>query len=155
MSSVPTDALTEPAQLIQWYLLRWNIEIFFKILKSGCQVEKLQLETFERTRNCLALYLIIEWRIFYISSLNKSLPEGPCDLIFESKEWECLWILTENKPPPDVIPDIKTAVLMLARLGGYLARKNDSPPGPKAIWTGMMRLMLSINAIEIARNTYG
>ncbi|ELL2068272.1 IS4 family transposase, partial [Salmonella enterica] len=155
MSSVSPDELTEPAQLIQWYLLRWQIEVFFKILKSGCQVEKLQLETFERTRNCLALYLIIAWRILYISSLYKVEPEGTSTLIFEKKEWEYLWILVENTPPPEDIPSIRTSVLMLARLGGYLARKNDSPPGPKSIWSGLMRLMLSINAIEIAKNTYG
>ncbi|ELO0596445.1 hypothetical protein QY625_004803 [Salmonella enterica] len=61
----------------------------------------------------------------------------------------------ENTPPPEDIPNIRTSVLMLARLGGYLARKNDSPPGPKSIWSGLMRLTLSINAIEIAKNTYG
>lgn len=127
MSSVPPEKLTEPAQLIQWYLLRWQIEDFIKVLKSGCQVEKLQLETFERTRNCLALYLIISWRILYLSSLYKMVPEEPCDLIFEKKEYEYLWILVENTPPPENIPNIRTAVLMLARLGGYLARKNDSP----------------------------
>lgn len=155
MSSIPPEKLTEPAQLIQWYLLRWQIEIFFKILKSGCQVEKLQLETFERTRNCLALYLIIAWRILYLSSLYKTAPMEPCNLIFEKKEFECLWILIENTPPPETVPDIKTAILMLAKLGGYLARKNDDPPGPKAIWSGLTRLMLSVNAIEAARNTYG
>ncbi|WP_288143279.1 IS4 family transposase [Escherichia coli] len=155
MSSVPPEKLTEPAQLIQWYLLRWQIEVFFKVLKSGCQVEKLQLETFERTRNCLALYLIISWRILYLSSLYKMVPEEPCDLIFEKKEYEYLWILVENTPPPENIPNIRTAVLMLARLGGYLARKNDSPPGPKTIWSGLTQLMLSINAIEIAQKTCG
>ncbi|EBK9388326.1 hypothetical protein DXM94_01750 [Salmonella enterica] len=56
---------------------------------------------------------------------------------------------------PEKIPNIRDSVLLLARLGGYLARKNDSAPGPKAIWSGLMRLMLSINAIEIAKNTYG
>ncbi|ECF2367393.1 TPA: transposase [Salmonella enterica] len=85
MSSIPPEKLTEPAQLIQWYLLHWQIEVFFKVLKSGCQVEKLQLETFERTRNCLALYLIISWRILYLGSLYKITPEEPCYLIFEKK----------------------------------------------------------------------
>lgn len=155
MCSIAPEKLTEPAQLIQWYLLRWQIEVFFKILKSGCQVEKLQLETFERTRNCLALYLIIAWRILYISSLYKVAPEESGDLIFDRKEWGYLWILVENTPPPEKIPNIRDSVLLLARLGGYLARKNDSAPGPKAIWSGLMRLMLSINAIEIAKNTYG
>lgn len=154
MTSVSPDELTEPAQLIQWYLLRLQIEVFFKVLKSGCQVEKLQLETFERTRNCLALYLIIAWRILYISSLYKVEPEGTSTLIFEKKELEYLWILVENTPPEDIL-SIRTSVLMLARLGGYLARKNDSSPGPKSIWSGLMRLMLSINVIEIAKNTYG
>ncbi|WP_350340845.1 IS4 family transposase [Escherichia coli] len=103
----------------------------------------------------MALYLIISWRILYLSSLYKMVPEEPCDLIFEKKEYEYLWILVENTPPPENIPNIRTAVLMLARLGGYLARKNDSPPGPKTIWSGLTQLMLSINAIEIAQKTCG
>ncbi|WP_157940675.1 IS4 family transposase [Escherichia coli] len=155
MSSVPVEDLTEPAQLIQWYLQRWQIEVFFRVLKSGCQVEALQLETFERTRNCLALYLIIAWRIMYITSLYKTMPEISSKLIFSGDEWKYLWLLVENTAPPKNPPDIKTAIVMLARLGGYLARKNDSPPGPKAIWSGLTRLMLSINAIEISQNTCG
>lgn len=153
--TVPVEALAGPAQLIQWYLQRWQIETFFRILKSGCQVEGLQLETPERTRNCLALYLIIAWRIYFLTSQNKAMPEASCETVLEKAEWEILWMLDKRTPPPEKAPDIKTAMSMLAKLGGYLARRHDSPPGPKAIWLGLTQLYHAINAIEIARNSYG
>ncbi|EEB7410509.1 IS4 family transposase [Salmonella enterica] len=155
MSSVPVEDLTEPSQLIQWYLQHWQIEVFFKVLKSGCQVETLQLETFERPRNCLAIYLIIAWRIMYITFLYKVMPEISSEFIFPRDEWKYIWLLVENTEPQENPPDIKTATVMLVRPGGYLARKNDSPPGPKAICSGLTRVMLSINAIENVKKTCG
>ncbi|EGO6716469.1 hypothetical protein DXT09_22185 [Escherichia coli] len=91
----------------------------------------------------------------YITSLYKTMPEISSKFISSGDEWKYLWLLVENTAPPKNPPDIKTATVMLARPGGYLARKNDSPPGPKAIWSGLTRLMLSINDIEISQKTCG
>ncbi len=33
------DTLAQAAELIQWYGSRWSIEVFSRILKTGCRVE--------------------------------------------------------------------------------------------------------------------
>lgn len=154
MTSIPIEQLEQPSQLISWYLQRWQIEVFFRVLKSGCQVEQLQLETEARTRNCLAMYLIIAWRILFLTSTSRTNPDAACTLILEKCEWETAWIIIHKKPPPKEVPSIKQAIIIIAKMGGYLARKCDSPPGPKAIWQGITQLYHSINAIDLAK-TYG
>lgn len=157
MTSIPIHHLAQPYQLILWYLQRWQVETFFKVLKSGCQVEQLQLKTEQRTKNCLALYLIIAWRILFLTSSCKSLPDGPCTLLLECKEWQTAWMMVNKKALPCNPPTIREAVILIAKMGGYLARKNDSPPGPKAIWLGITQLYQAMNAIDLATRikTYG
>lgn len=154
MTSIPIAEL-QPSQLILWYLCRWQIEVFFKILKSGCQIERLQLETANRTKNCLALYLIIAWRILFLTSSAKLEPDMVCTSILDESEWKTAWVIINQKTPPKTPPSLQTAIVLIAKMGGYLARKNDSPPGPKAIWQGITQLYHSINAIELAKKTYG
>ena len=154
MTSIPIEQL-QPSQLILWYLYRWQIEIFFKILKSGCQVEQLQLETESRTKNCLAFYLIVAWRILFLTSSCKANPDAVCTTILEKKEWETAWIIIHQKKPPKEPPSLQQIIILIAKMGGYLARKNDAPLGPKAIWQGITQLYHSINAIEMAKKTYG
>ena len=153
MTSIPIAEL-QPSQLILWYLCRWQIEVFFKILKSGCQIERLQLETANRTKNCLALYLIIAWRILFLTSSAKLEPDTVCTSILDESGWKTAWIIVNQKTPPKTPPSLQAAIVLIAKMGGYLARKNDCPPGPKAIWQGITQLYHSINAIELAKKTY-
>ena len=136
---------------------QWYIEVFFRILKSGCQVEQLQLGTTKRTKNCLAIYLMIAWRILFLTSTCKIIPNESCVHILEDQEWQTAWILIKKEPPPKKPPSIYEAIVLIAQIGGYLARKNDSPPGPKAMWQGITQLYHAINTIEIINKlkTYG
>ena len=50
-SCSPPLCVTSPAdaeRVLQWHALRWRIEDYFRILKSGCKVEELQHHTAER-----------------------------------------------------------------------------------------------------------
>lgn len=147
--------IEQPLQLIVWYLLRWQIEVFFRILKSGCQVENLQLTTAKRPRACLAMYLIIAWRILFLSSLAKS--TVICTHVLEAQEWQTAWTLIKKTKPPEQPPSLHDAIVLIAQMGGYLARKHDSPPGPKAIWHGLTQLYHITQAHELLSNinTYG
>ncbi|RUR10952.1 IS4 family transposase, partial [Legionella septentrionalis] len=72
--------------ILKWYLCRWQIEVYFRILKSGCRIEKLQLTEKQRFDPCLALYMIIAWRILYLTVLSRECPEANCELVFSTED---------------------------------------------------------------------
>src|SRR5690349_21496723 len=104
---------------------QWNIEIFFKILKSGCAVEELQFDTFKGTSNCIAFYMIVAWRILYLTMLGRNCPDIDCSVVFEVNEWQSVYAIATKKTPPKEPPKLNEIILMIAKLGGFLGRKSD------------------------------
>jgi len=151
------ESFTEPSALIRWYLLRWQIEIFFKILKSGCRVEQLQLRKVESYEPYLAMYMIIAWHILYLTSLSQQAPQINCRDVMDETLWKTAWVRVRRSRPPDEGISIKEMIVLIAQLSGYLARKSDSPPGPKAIWSGLKKLYHVIEAQTVINHcqTYG
>lgn len=140
LTSFPVNDVKTAINIVKWYLCRWQIEIFFKILKSGCTVEKLQFENLKATTNCISLYMIIAWRILYLTMLGRAYPDRGCHYVFEDDEWQALYVISTKKPPPTTPPKIGELILMIAKLGGFLGRKSDGEPGPKAMWVGMQKM---------------
>lgn len=128
------------AELIDWYRVRWEIEILFLILKEGCKVEALQLGTIERLERALTLFLVVAWRIALLMRLGRTLPDLDAGLLFETEEWQAAYILAK-KPLPKEPPRLNEVIRLIARLGGFLGRKCDGEPGVKAIWLGLQRVM--------------
>jgi hypothetical protein len=124
--------------VVAWYAVRWCIEIYFHVLKNGCQIKRLQLETEERLLPCLALYMIIAWRVLF--TLMLTCPDLDCEGIFERQEWQAAYIVVKRCSPPQKPPRLGELVCLIASLGGYLGRKHDGYPGPKAIWIGLQRM---------------
>ena len=141
-------------QVIQWYLCRWQIEIYFKVLKSGCTIEKLQISDKERFDPCLAMYLIIAWRILFLTMLGRAHPSLSSECVFETIEWQTAYIMIHKKPPPTKPPALKETLKMIAQLGGFLGRKHDGDPGPILMWKGLRALYEHIKAREIFQNTF-
>lgn len=139
LTSYPVKTVEEALEVVQWYLCRWQIEIFFKILKSGCTVEELQFETFQGTSNCIAVYMIVAWRILYLTMLGRNCPEIDCSVVFETNEWQSVYAIITKKSPPKEPPRLNEIILMIAKLGGFLGRKSDGHPGPKVMWIGIQR----------------
>jgi len=125
-----------------------DIEVFFKILKSGCKVEELQLEHVDRIENALAFYQIIAWRVLYLTMLGRACPELPCNLVFEEEEWQAVYIVTKKEQPPKTPPSIDEIIRMIASCGGFLNRKRDGFPGPQTIWIGLQRCQDFVLGIE-------
>jgi hypothetical protein len=155
LTSVAISNLEEALQVIQWYLCRWQIEIFFKILKSGCTIEKLQINEKERFDPCLALYLIVAWRILFMTMLGRESPELSSECIFEAIEWQTAYIMIYKKPPPDKPPSLRDTLRMIAQLGGFLGRKHDGEPGTVVMWRGLQCLYDYIKAREVFTNAFG
>ncbi len=149
LTTLPAATAEEAALALRWYTYRWRIERFNYTLKSGCQVEKLQLETRRRLENAIAAYSIVAWRLLYLTYVARENPDAPCSLVFSEAEWKGLYLAIYKKrmlngmQMPSEPPKLSTAVLWLARLGGFLARKSDGEPGVKVLWRGFQRLELA------------
>ena len=136
---------------LDWYARRWGIEVYHRILKSGCRVEARQMETARRLQNCLAIDMIVAWRIHHLTSLGRETPDVPCTVYFTDSEWKALTTFTsKTKTPPQIPPSLNEAVRRLGKLGGHLGRNGDGEPGTEVLWRGMARLA----DIEIAYDLY-
>ena len=144
---------TEAAEKVEWYICRWQIEVYFRILKSGCRVEQLQLQSRDRLEVALTFYMIIAWRVLYLVMLGRTVPELPCEAVFAREEWRAVCLVTQKKKPPRHPPQLADFLAILAGLGGYLGRTGDGPPGPKAIWIGLQRTRDFVIAIEALEAT--
>ena len=148
------DTLGDVVQLIDWYRKRWLIEIFFRIWKSGCRVEALQLGTLERLERALVVYLIIAWRILHLVTWGRNCPQLPCDVVFDAEEWQAAWMVAYRTKPPEIPPPLGQVVRLIAGFGGFLGRKQDGHPGPKAIWEGMQKVRAFAIAFAATRAVY-
>lgn len=137
---LPAASFQQAATVVAWYGVGWCIDIYFHVLKSGCQIKKLRLETEERLLPCLALYMIIAWRILFTLMLGRVCPDLDCEVVFDPREWRAAYLVVQRRPAPATPPRLGEAVLWVASLGGHLGRKHDGPPGPKAMWIGLQRL---------------
>jgi hypothetical protein len=123
----------------------WGIEVFHRVLKSGCKAEARQLGHGERLQTCLAIDMVVAWRIHYMTLLRREVPDMPCDVVFGEAEWKALLAhSTKNPIAPEQPPALQTAVYLLGKVGGFLGRKCDGQPGAETLWRGLM--MLSIMA---------
>jgi hypothetical protein len=141
ITDLPVMSRASAIEKLHWYALRWKIETFHKILKSGCRAEHSKLRTAERLVNLLAMFCILGWRIFWLTMLNRSTRHASPNLAFTPLEIDLLNRLASHEArPPGRKHSLSGCVTQLARLGGYLARKGDSPPGNTVIWRGLARL---------------
>jgi len=152
LTSLPVDDLSGAQTIMGWYRSRWEIEIYFKVLKGGCTIEDLRLETDRRLLNCIAIYLIVSWRIHTITMASRSYPNESCEKIFVEKEWRTIYVMHKKIKPPNKAPSLREITRMMAQLGGFLARKGDGEPGVKNTWRGFRRLMEYMSAMELAHN---
>jgi len=140
-TSMDIASLDEAVEKVHWYIHRWKIERFHYILKSGCEIEKLQNRTAERIQKLILMYSIISVRILGMTYMARHDPEEPCTMFLEEEEWKVLsCIANRTSTAPQTAPTIKEAVSYLAKLGGFLGRKGDGEPGAKVIWKGLNEL---------------
>jgi hypothetical protein len=146
--------LQEVVELIDWYRARWEIEMFFLVLKEGCRVEQLQLSEIDRLETALAFYMVIAWRINRLMRLGRELPDLPADLVFEPDEW-CAAFILNKQPVPKSMPTLNTVVRLIAQRGGFLGRKHDKEPGVKTIWLGLQEIAVFVEGARYARESGG
>jgi hypothetical protein len=142
ITDLAVNSRREAVEKVQWYALRWKIEVFHKILKSGCRAEQARLRTAPRLVNLLAVFCILSWRVFWLTMTNRIDPGAAPELVFTELELRILDRLVADKPTAHGQQHLLAHYLIkLARLGGYLARNSDPPPGNETIWKGLTRLI--------------
>jgi hypothetical protein len=129
----------EAIEKLEWYALRWKIEVFHKILKSACKAEESKLRTAQRLTNLISLFCILSWRVFWMTMLNRSAPDAPPTLALTATEIGVLDRLVNDKPKARR-KSLSHYLIKIARLGGYLARASDPPAGNTVMWRGLSRL---------------
>jgi hypothetical protein len=148
LTTRPVGTAGAAAQAVRWYGRRWLIERLHFVLKSGCRVEGLQLETAARLRRALATYLIVAWRLLWLTYEARRRPEGPCEGVLDAAEREVL--LRHFRLPPDgPPPTLREAVRLLARLGGFLDRRGDGEPGVQCLWRGWQQLQAMLKGYRL------
>jgi hypothetical protein len=140
LTTVPTDDFEAAVERLHWYVRRWGIEVFHRTIKSGCRIEDRRLNTVDRIKNCLAIDLVIAWRVFTLAMQARETPDAPCDTLLTPTEWRVLNALHAREATPGVPPTLRQAVRWIAALGGFLGRKCDNEPGTTTLWRGLIIL---------------
>ena len=143
LTNMPIKSTEDAIKIGKWYRLRWQVECYHRVLKSGCKIEECRLETYERLKKFVRLKSIIAFRLLWMTLINRVNPEISSDQILEEHEWKALCCKIANtKQPPFKPPSVKEAIRMIAKLGGFLGRKHDKEPGMTYIWRGWEKLSL-------------
>jgi Domain of unknown function (DUF4338)/Transposase Tn5 dimerisation domain/Transposase DNA-binding len=143
LTTLAVQSFEQACEKVAWYTQRWGIEVFHRTLKSGCRIEDRQLGHADRLEACLAIDMVVAWRIYHMVKLGREVPELPCDVYFDEAEWKALVAYsTKNPVPPEQAPSLREAIRMVAKIGGFLGRKGDGEPGTQTLWRGLQHLDL-------------
>lgn len=150
VTTLPIDDPEQVRLIVSYYCVRWQIEIYFRTIKSGCRVEERQFETLGRLLNCLAVYSIVAWKIMYLCRLGRECPDLDCEVVFEPSEWKSVYMTVRQAAPPATPPKLNEVIRMIAALGGYVPRRKTQP-GPQTLWLGLQR----VHDLSTAWETFG
>lgn len=139
ITDLSVKSKADAIEKLEWYTLRWKIETFHKVLKSGCRAEDSKLRNAERLANLIAIMCILAWRVLWMCQLNRVSPELPAGLVFTETEIKLLEHLEPIKDDSES-RSVGDFLIRLAKLGGYLGRSRDAPPGNMVLWRGIARL---------------
>lgn len=150
VTTLPIDSDADVQRVISAYCVRWQIEVYFRTLKSGCKIEQRRFETIDRVLNSLAFFSVIAWRVMYVCHLGRECPEMDCEVMFEASEWKSVYSVLGKTIPKEGCPSLNEVVRAIARLGGFMNRPADHP-GTQTLWVGLQRSYDLSNAW----NTFG
>lgn len=141
LTNVTVHSYEDALERLEWYKRRWDIEVYHKVIKSGCKVEDCRLQTTDKLMPYITLCCIIAWRLLWMTKINKEQPTAPCTVILDEHEWEALYIkVHRTKKLPENLPTVREVIRWIGQLGGFLGRKCDKEPGITVIWRGWERL---------------
>jgi hypothetical protein len=151
LATWPIEDLAGAIRCARYYALRWRVERYHYILKSGCRIEEAQLRTQERLARLQAVQVAVAWRILWLTYRARTAPEESCEPVFTSGEWRvALGQQRGELPPPETpAPTMREMLRTVAKLGGWWGRRGDGEPGVKVIWRGLTRLASMVDGFRL------
>ncbi len=151
LTTLPINTPEEIMRVVSLYSKRWCIEIYFKVLKSGCKIEAIRFQSPEKIENFIAFAMILAWKSMLATYLPREYPLEPCTCMFTEIEWKLVFRKMKGLtiPFPEKPPTLKEMVDLVAMLGGYQKRKD--PPGIQTVWRGITRLMDMVQGYELTQ----
>lgn len=141
LTTLPVDDAAAVRRCLDYYSLRWLIERYHYVLKSGCRIEAAQLKTAERIERALATYSLVAWRLLWLTYQARQTPDVPCTRALSTAQWQALYaVVHQTHAVPSEPPSLRDAVRMIGQLGGFLGRTRDGEPGVNVLWRGWSRL---------------
>lgn len=152
-STQPIHCLEDALRSLEWYLHRWRIEQFHYVLKSGCRIERLQLETAESMKTAIAMFSIVAWRLLWLTYEARRHPQASCTDVLDDQTWQVAYRASHpRRPLPSERPSLSEVTRWIAQLGGFLGRKHDGQPGVTTLWRGWRRLEDLLAGYRLAAN---
>jgi hypothetical protein len=154
ITTVPTETFKDVCERLAWYSKRWGIEVYHRTVKSGCRIEDRRLDDASSLETCLAIDLVVAWRVYWLTMTGRETPDASCRQFLTEDEWRVLgsWATGEPIKKP---PTVQQAVRWIGKLGGWVARDKDDNPGTTCMWRGLVRLPNMVDGYRLALKDHG
>jgi len=154
LTTVKTESFEDACQRMNWYGRRWGIEVYHRTIKSGCRIEDRRLHDTDNLDACLAIDLVVAWRIYWLTMMSRESPETPCDQILSHEEWEVLgaWATGTMVGKP---PSARQVAHWMGKLGGWVSRGKQDNPGTTCMWRGLVCLPSMVQGYLLALRLHG
>jgi hypothetical protein len=154
LTTVNTESFEDACERLSWYARRWGIEVYHRTIKSGCRIEDRRLDDAQGIQACLAVDLVVAWRVYWLTMVGRENPETPCDQILSEDEWRVLSAWATGKIA-DAPPSAQKAMHWIGKLGGWLSRGKTDNPGTTCMWRGLGRLPSMAQGYRLALQIHG
>jgi hypothetical protein len=154
LTTVETHSFQDASERLSWYSRRWGIEVYHRTIKSGCRIEDRRLDDTDSLQACLAIDLVVGWRVYWLTMIGREKPDTPCDQILTEDEWRVLSAWATGKMA-ETAPSTKQATHWIGKMGGWLARGKQDNPGTTCMWRGLVRLPTMVQGYLLALQVHG
>ena len=152
-----TEAISDAQaalQVVRYYELRWRIEDYHKVWKSGIGVERQRFQSIGNLERMLVITAFLAVRLLQLRELldkPANIDGTTCGATLTEDEWKVLWVSTEpNKPLPKTAPPAQWAYYAIAKLGGFTDTKRTGRVGWDTIWHGWFRLQERLQGYQLS-----
>jgi hypothetical protein len=154
LTSVTTESFEDACERMRWYSRRWGIEVYHRTMKSGCRIEDRRLDDAQSIQACLAIDLVVAWRVYWFTMIGREKPDTSSDQMLSKDEWHVLSAWATNKITESA-PSTKQAMHWIGKLGGWLNRGKLDNPGTTCMWRGLIRLPNMARGYRLALQIHG